>query len=94
MGDIVIKSLERDRKRAVKVYGEKKVLTCLSEKTDFQVLCDIYSELQGNIQENYHVEQAKWLKTVIEKTIFSKAMEEHGYTSSGKKLKEQSSEIV
>lgn len=86
LGDAIIRSLERDRKKAVKLYGEKRVLTCLSEKTDHQVLCEIYSELQVDMIAKRHIDEAKWLKSVIEKTIFSKVMEEHGYSSSGKKL--------
>lgn len=84
-GDALIRCLERDRKRAVRAYGEKRVLICLSEKNDYQVLCDIYSELQADIQSNRHMEEAKWLKGVIEKTIFTKVMEEHGYSSNGNK---------
>lgn len=57
---MVIKSLERDRKRAIRAYGEEKVLTCLSEKTEYQVLCDIYSKLQYDIKNNIHMEEAKW----------------------------------
>jgi hypothetical protein len=88
MAEIIIRSLERDRKKAVKAYGEQEVLTCLSEKTEFSRLCQIYSELQEDIISNRHTEEAKWLKGLIEKTIFSKVMEEHGYTSSGKRIKE------
>lgn len=84
MKDMIIKTLERDRKRAIKVYGEEKVLTCLSEKTEYQVLCDIYSKLQHDIKNNRHIEEAKWLKGIIEKTIFLKVMGEHGYEESGK----------
>lgn len=86
MGDVIIKSLERDRKKAVKIYGEKKVLSCLSEKTDYGTLCKIYSELQRDLLENKPGNEAKWLKNVIEKTIFSKVMEEHGYSSNGNKI--------
>ncbi|WMJ88222.1 hypothetical protein [Anaerocolumna sp. MB42-C2] len=86
MKDAVIKCLERDRKRAVKVFGEKKVITCLSEKTEYQLLCEIYSELQNEVFKNHHIDEVKWLKGVIEKTIFSKVMEEHGYTSNGNKI--------
>lgn len=78
-----ITSLERDRKRAIRAYGEKKVLTCLSEKTEYKELCVLYSELQADMLSNLHIEEAKWLKSVIEKTIFSKVMEEHGFSSSG-----------
>ena len=92
MGDTVIKSLERDRKRAVRAYGERKVLACLSEKTEYQVLCDFYSELQKDILENRHSDEAKWLKGVVEKTIFSKVMEEHGFTKSGNKIMEAKSQ--
>jgi len=91
VGDAVIKSLERDRKKAVKTYGEKKVLTCLSEKTDYLVLCEIYSTLQVDMIENRHTDEAKWLKSVVEKTIFSKVMEENGYSPSGKTIKESNS---
>jgi hypothetical protein len=92
MGDTVIKFLERERKRAVRVYGEKKVFACLSEKSEYQVLCDIYSELQNDILENKHPDEAKWLKGVVEKTVFSKVMEEHGYTKSGNKIMEVESQ--
>lgn len=86
MGDEVIKYLERDRKRAIKIYGEKQVFLCLSDKTDYQTLCDMYGKLQGNIMENNHIAEAKWLKGTIEKTIFAKVMEEHGYSSNGNKI--------
>ena len=88
MGEAVIKCLERDRKKVVKTYGEKRVLTCLSEKTDYQVLCEIYSELQVDMIANRHTDEAKWLKSVIEKTIFAKVMGEYGYSSSGNKIME------
>lgn len=88
MGDTVIKCLERDRKKAIRAYSEKKVLSCLSEKTDYLVLCELYSELQDDIMTNKHTDEAKWLKNIIEKTIISKVMEEHGYSSNGKKLSE------
>lgn len=86
MGDAVIKCLERDRKRAVKAYGEKTVLSCLSEKTEYRLLCEIYSLLQKDIAEGKHVEEAKWLKAIVEKTILSKVMAEYGFTVSGKKI--------
>jgi hypothetical protein len=86
MGDVVIKLLERDRKRAIKAYGEKKYLACLSEKSSYQELCDLYSDLQSDIIENRHSDEAKWLKSIIEKTILSKVMEEHGYNSNGRKI--------
>jgi hypothetical protein len=79
VGDAVIKCLERDRKKAVRTYGEKRVLTCLSEKTDYPILCEIYSELQVDIMSNRHTDEAKCLKSVIQKTIFEKVMEEHYY---------------
>lgn len=85
MGDPVIKLLERDRKKVIRVYGEQKVYTCLSEKTDYKSLCDIYAELQNDIIMKRNMDEAKWLKNVIEKTIFSKVMEEHGYTAIGNK---------
>ena len=85
MRDPVIKLLERDRKRAVRAYGEQKVLTCLSERTEYQVLCDIYAQLQQDVRANRYIDEAKWLKGVIESTIFAKVMEEHGYSSSGNK---------
>jgi hypothetical protein len=86
MADIILRSLERDRKKAVRTYGEEKVLACLSEKTDYQVLCDIYAKLQIDIMANKNNDEAKWLKSVIEKTIFEKVMAEHGYSPSGRKL--------
>lgn len=87
MRDVIIKSLERDRKRAVKAYGEKVVLSCLSEKTEYPALCESYAALQGDILNNHHLDEAKWLKSVIEKTIISKVMEENGYSANGNKLK-------
>lgn len=86
MGDVIIKCLERDRKRAVKAYGESTVLSCLSEKTEYQLLCDIYSGLQNDIMKDKHSYEAKWLKNIIEKTIFSKVMGEYGYWENGKKI--------
>lgn len=86
MGDYVIKCLERDRKKALKAYGDKIVFTCLSEETDYQVLCEIYSKLHTDINNNQHAEEAKWLKNIIEKTIFSKVMGEHGFSSNGQKI--------
>ena len=83
MRDGVITSLERDRKRAIRAYGEQKVLTCLSEKTDYSVLCDIYAKLQLDIKNNKYVAEAKWLKEIIEKTVFTKVMEEQGYEANG-----------
>ncbi len=84
MREVILK-LERDRKRAMKVYGEDILLKSLSEKTDYKDLCDIYSKLQLDIENNIHLNEAKWLKTVIEKTILSKIMEENGYYANGKK---------
>jgi len=86
---MIIKSLERDRKRAVKIYGEKRVLSCLSEKTGYPVLCENYAALQVDILSNRHAEEAKWLKSVIEKTIFSKVMEENGYSANGNKIEDK-----
>lgn len=86
MGDAVMKCLERDRKKAVKTYGEQRVLTCLSEKTDYKVLCAIYSELQFDMIKKSHTDEAKWLKNVIEKTILAKVMVENGYYLMGKRL--------
>ncbi|BCN31161.1 hypothetical protein [Anaeromicropila herbilytica] len=82
----MVRSLERDRKRVVKAYGEDIVFQCLSDKTDYTKLCDIYAQLQTDMGMNNNIDEAKWLKNVIEKTIFSKVMEEHGYTSNGNKI--------
>jgi len=84
MREVILK-LERDRKRAMKVYGEDTILKSLSEKTSYKDLCDIYSKLQLDIESNIHINEAKWLKNVIEKTILSKIMEENGYYANGKK---------
>lgn len=86
MGDQVIKSLERERKRAVRAYGESTYLTCLSEQTDDQVLCDLYSKLQCDVIEHRQVDEAKWLKSVIEKTIVAKTLAKHGFSSTGRKI--------